>query len=252
VGVSILIVAGSLLFLMWSFSFLFLYLHLGRRAWRIDQEFHRLAARSLQSATVAPVRRTVATLAWSASIVCTLGLVGWQTWSLYQGAREALDGAKSEVAEDLNTLAWQQATDPDPARRIPEEALLTAEQAVKAHPNDASLLTTRGVARYRTGNYLGAIDDLERAITLRKFNAQAAFFLAMARARLGELEKAQKLYDQADVWTNRQRPNDDELKRFREEAAALLYGMTRSASKTRPTTEGPVKQKPSEAPATAK
>jgi serine/threonine protein kinase/tetratricopeptide (TPR) repeat protein len=250
--IQLLIVSGSLLFLIWSFSFLLLYLHLGRRAWRIDQEFRRLAASSLRSATVAPVRRTVATLAWFASIVCTLGLVGWTTWSLYQGAREALDGAKATVAEELNTLAWQQATDPDPARRIPEEALRNAEQAVKAQPDDGLLLTTRGVARYRTGDYPGAIDDLKRGITLRKFNAQDAFFLAMARARLGELEKAQKLYDQADVWTNRERPNDDELKRFREEAGALLYGMTRSASKTKPTTGGPARQKPGEAPATAK
>jgi hypothetical protein len=74
----------------------------------------------------------------------------------------------------------------------------------------------------------------------------------MARARLGELEKAQKLYDEADEWTNRERPNDDELKRFREEAGALLYGMTRSASKSRPRTRGPAAQKPDEAPATAK
>jgi serine/threonine protein kinase len=252
VGVSIVIGASSLLFLLWSFSFLFLYLHLGRRAWRIDQEFRRLAAGSLRSATVAPVRRAVATLAWCASIVCTLGLVGWQTWSVYQGARGALDGAKATVAEELNTLAWQQATDPDPARRNPEEALRNSEQAVKTQPNDALLLNTRGVARYRTGDYAGAIDDLERGINLQEFNAQDAFFLAMARARLGELEKAQKLYDEADEWTNRERPNDDELKRFREEAGALLYGMTRSASKSRPRTRGPAAQKPDEAPATAK
>ena len=183
VGVSIVIGASSLLFLLWSFSFLFLYLHLGRSSLAHRPGIPPLGGR------LASIRDGCS----SSSRCRHSGLVplrSFARWAWSDGRhgpfirvpRGALDGAKATVAEELNTLAWQQATDPDPARRNPEEALRNSEQAVKTQPNDALLLNTRGVARYRTGDYAGAIDDLERGINLQEFNAQDAFFLAMARA----------------------------------------------------------------------
>ena len=56
----------------------------------------------------------------------------------------------------------------------------------------------------------------------------------MARAQLGELDAAKKLYEDADRWMRDHQNNDAELKRFREEAAALLYMKSIDAAKTPP------------------
>jgi hypothetical protein len=43
----------------------------------------------------------------------------------------------------------------------------------------------------------------------------------MAHARLGEEEKARKVFEQAVRWTDRNKPHSEELRRFRAEAASL-------------------------------
>ena len=44
----------------------------------------------------------------------------------------------------------------------------------------------------------------------------------MARWQLGEKDKARVWYDKAAVWTEKHRPSDPTLRRFRTEAAALI------------------------------
>ena len=53
-------------------------------------------------------------------------------------------------------------------------------------------------------------------------NSYEWFFLAMAQARLGEPEKARPWYDKAVRWMQEHEPKNDELRRFREEAAGGL------------------------------
>ena len=48
------------------------------------------------------------------------------------------------------------------------------------------------------------------------------FFLAMAYWQLGDKEQARKWYGQAVAWMKKNRPQDEELCRFRAEAAVLL------------------------------
>ena len=48
------------------------------------------------------------------------------------------------------------------------------------------------------------------------------FFLAMAHWQLSDKEQARKWYDQAVEWMEKNKPEDEELLRFRAEAAALL------------------------------
>jgi hypothetical protein len=48
------------------------------------------------------------------------------------------------------------------------------------------------------------------------------FFLAMAHWQLGEKDEARKYYDKAVAWMDKNKPDDEELRRFRAEAAALL------------------------------
>ena len=48
------------------------------------------------------------------------------------------------------------------------------------------------------------------------------FFLAMAHWKLGNQEEARRWYDKAVEWTDEHGPGDEELRRFRAEAAELL------------------------------
>lgn len=48
------------------------------------------------------------------------------------------------------------------------------------------------------------------------------FFLAMAHWRLGDKEQARKWNDQAVQWMEKNKPQDEELQRFRAEAAERL------------------------------
>ena len=48
------------------------------------------------------------------------------------------------------------------------------------------------------------------------------FFLAMAHWQLGEKDKAREWYDRAVQWMDKNQPKNEELRRFRAEAAELL------------------------------
>jgi hypothetical protein len=48
------------------------------------------------------------------------------------------------------------------------------------------------------------------------------FFLAMAHWQLGDKEQAHTWYDQAVQWMEKNKPQDEELGRFRAEAEELL------------------------------
>jgi hypothetical protein len=62
---------------------------------------------------------------------------------------------------------------------------------------------TLGTARYRTGDWKGAVADLEEAIGLRNpdhpHNAYNGFVLAMAHWQLGEKDKARAWFDKSVV-----------------------------------------------------
>ena len=53
-------------------------------------------------------------------------------------------------------------------------------------------------------------------------NSMDWFFLAMAYQQLGEKEKARQWYDRAVQWMDKNQPKNEELRRFRREAAELL------------------------------
>ena len=63
----------------------------------------------------------------------------------------------------LNDLAWLLATDPGPSPRDPARALALAEEAVRISSDHDASWNTLGVARYRAGDWAGAIEALERS-----------------------------------------------------------------------------------------
>jgi len=87
-----------------------------------------------------------------------------------------------------------------------------------------------GAAHYRAGNWKDSIDALQKSMELRAGGDSFDwFFVAMACQRQGKKELAGKWFDQAVQWMEKNNPKDEELLRFRAEAAALL-GRSEKAS----------------------
>jgi tetratricopeptide (TPR) repeat protein len=123
------------------------------------------------------------------------------------------------VALGSNDFAWFLATCPDARFRSPAQAREQARRAVGASPNDATCWNTLGVACYRCGDWSGAIETFKSHLRGNSFDF---FFLAMAHWRLGEKEEARRWWEKAVQWMDDVKPWDEELRRFRAEAAALL------------------------------
>ena len=122
-----------------------------------------------------------------------------------------------------NNLAWFLATCPDPKLRNAAKAVELSKKAVDLMPHDGNKWNTLGAAHYRTGDWKAAVTALEKSRELRKGGDSFDWFLlAMAHWQLGDKEQARKWYDQALEWMEKNKPQDEELKRFRAEAAELL------------------------------
>jgi serine/threonine protein kinase/Tfp pilus assembly protein PilF len=122
-----------------------------------------------------------------------------------------------------NNLAWLLATCPDPKFRDSTQAVELAQKAVKISRWSGGHWNTLGVAHYRAGDWKAAVTALEKSVAFRKGGDSFDwFFLAMAHWRLGEKKQARQWYDKAVPWMDKNKPQDEELCRFRAEAAELL------------------------------
>jgi serine/threonine protein kinase/tetratricopeptide (TPR) repeat protein len=132
----------------------------------------------------------------------------------------------ADTLASMNSLAWMLATASDATFRDPPRALELAKKAAELSPKIASYWGTFGTVRYRTGDWKGAIADLEKAIGLRTpdrpGNAANGFFLAMAHWQLGAKDKAREWFAKAVQWMEKGNKENAQLKRFRAEAAELL------------------------------
>ncbi|WP_435008568.1 protein kinase domain-containing protein [Tundrisphaera lichenicola] len=123
----------------------------------------------------------------------------------------------------LNDVAWAWAHREGSPRSDLARALQLASRAVHADPNAGDFRNTLGVVRYRIGILHDAIEAIEESMRLRSGgDAQDWYFLAMAHQRLGNPEKARRWFEKAKTWTQENAPDNEELKRFRTEAEALL------------------------------
>ena len=128
-----------------------------------------------------------------------------------------------DTLRNMMRLAWFLATCPDPKFRDPKRAVELAQKAVELEPKNADYWQTLGVARYRVADWRGAIVALGKVKELGSPGDSMEWFpLAMAHWQLGEKEEARKWYDRAVSWMDKNQPKDEELRRFRTEAAELL------------------------------
>jgi tetratricopeptide (TPR) repeat protein len=141
-------------------------------------------------------------------------------------------------AEAINELAWLLATATDVAVRDPVDAVKQAIRAVELAPTEGDYWNTLGIARYRAGKWQPALEALNKSIDLRAGgDALDWYFLAMAHWQLGHKDVSRKWYDRAAEWTNKTAADDDDLRRFRAEAAELL-GITEDRNR-KPSTLNP-------------
>jgi tetratricopeptide (TPR) repeat protein/tRNA A-37 threonylcarbamoyl transferase component Bud32 len=114
-----------------------------------------------------------------------------------EALRKALEVDPENPAVN-NQLAWLLATGPDLALRDAATAVRLAQKAVEAQPKSGEFWNTLGVAHYRYGDVKAAIDELEKAMSLRVGGDSFDwFFLAMAHWRVGDRDKAQIWFDRA-------------------------------------------------------
>jgi eukaryotic-like serine/threonine-protein kinase len=127
-------------------------------------------------------------------------------------------------AKAPNNLAWLLSTCPDAKFRDADRALELAKKAVELTPLNGPHWNTLGVAHYRARDWKAATVALEKSNDLLggkqlSFNA---FFLAMAHKQLGSKDEPRQWYEQAVQWMEKNKPQDEELRRIRAEAADLL------------------------------
>jgi serine/threonine protein kinase len=137
---------------------------------------------------------------------------------LREATQCSLHNAKAEgnLAQFLNNC-------PDPQFRDPQRALELAKKLTETHAHKGECWGTLGMARYRLGDWPGAVAALEKAQGLRSGGDTGEwFFLAMAYARLADIYRAGLYYLAAVQRMEKENPKDFDLRRFRAEAAALL------------------------------
>jgi serine/threonine protein kinase/Tfp pilus assembly protein PilF len=130
-----------------------------------------------------------------------------------------------QLARAYNNYAWFLITCPQCQFRDAARAITLAEHALVIFPCPtapwcSSCWNTLGVARYRLGDWRGAIEALEKSCTLNSGGEPIDwFFLAMAHWQLGEKAKARSYYDRGVQGNS---TCTEPVSPYQAEAAALL------------------------------
>jgi Tfp pilus assembly protein PilF len=122
-----------------------------------------------------------------------------------------------------NILAWSTVAPPVSEPGNEKLALDYAEKAVQFAPADGDFWNVLGVAHYGAGNWRAAVSALSKAMQLSQGGrSEDWFFLAMAHWHLGDKRVSRSWYNKAVEWMKQNQPHNEELCRFRSEAAPLL------------------------------
>ena len=131
--------------------------------------------------------------------------------------------ARTNLAGIATNWSWTLATAANESERDLNKAVLLARLAADLLPGDANHWNNLGVAHYQRGDFQSAIDALERADALLDGGDRAhRMFFAMAHWRLERREQARELYAQGAAWIAANAESDEEQRRFRADAEALM------------------------------
>jgi tetratricopeptide (TPR) repeat protein len=158
---------------------------------------------------------------------------GVQRKSAAKPLQVIVDLDSAQQAQVYNEQAWQWATRLLSQPGDAEEAVRLAQKAIELVPQEGNYWNTLGVAHYRARHWKKAIAALARSMELLDGRIESfnTFFLAMAHWHIGEKDKARQWFRRAVQWMDKHRPDlekdseqQEELRRFRAEAAELLFG----------------------------
>ncbi len=121
-----------------------------------------------------------------------------------------------------NNLAWALARMPEEPWFDPKRGLDEAKKAVALEPKNGNSWNTLGVVAFRNQELQMAHDALDKSIKLTGGTAYDWLFLAMTRWNQGDRTEARRSFDQALAAIKPEQKDDPELRRFQNEAAALL------------------------------
>jgi tetratricopeptide (TPR) repeat protein len=155
---------------------------------------------------------------WQQRGVCHAHLAIWDRAIQDYDRAVALDLKNAGLHHELACLL---AHCPDQKVRNPQRAVELARRAVGLDPQNGAFRGTLGSALYRGGDWKAAIEELNASIKLRQHGADM-LFLAMAHKRMDQDAEARGWYDRAIEWIAKNAPKDDEMRRFKDEARALL------------------------------
>ena len=149
--------------------------------------------------------------------------IALQVWDRLVADHPRVLDYRTHLAAGLNDLAWLLAT--DPSTHDPAQALGLAEESARVSGDPDGSANTLGVARYRAGDWAGAIEALERSALSSPGGQGTSFdhyFLSMAWCRLHREDQAQEWLERGIAWEARHRPGHAALGRFRREAESVL------------------------------
>jgi RNA polymerase sigma-70 factor (subfamily 1) len=159
-------------------------------------------------------------LAWERLVDLHRRHVRTQKRSVRREERQSPPLPNSSAQELADRLVAQGST---PSARL-------ARKAVELAPLDALSWQTLGWALYRTGAWKNSIEVFHKSMALQqdpKGGDSAQWFgLAVAHWQLANKEEARKWHDQAVQWMENNAPQDEQLRRFRTEAAELLKNVS--------------------------
>jgi hypothetical protein len=119
--------------------------------------------------------------------------------------------------------AWFLASNPDPQFRDIPTAIAIATRNATRFPDARNSWHVLGVARYRAGNYGGAIEALERLLQRPvSFVGEGEHFLAMAHWQLGHQDASRAHYARGAGWLDQHILQISQVVRHRREAEAPL------------------------------
>jgi tetratricopeptide (TPR) repeat protein len=127
----------------------------------------------------------------------------------------------------LNDLAWTLVQHAPVQPSDAQLAVRLSRQTVDWEPNQPGFWNTLGVAYYRLGDWSSSASALQKSMDLSGGGDPADwFFLAATNQHVGKAQEAQRLFDQAVSWMeknpDRVKGREAELHQFQAETALLL------------------------------
>jgi tetratricopeptide (TPR) repeat protein len=187
---------------------------------------HALRVQGKLDEAIAELRKAITLDPKSAVCHLNLGLALCDQGKLNEAIAEYREAIKLDPTSVVahNSLSWLLANCPDATSRDPVQAVDLARKAVQLAPKQGAHWNTLGVAQYRAGDWKAAIEALTKSMELLHGESEGfnTFFLAMSHWQLSDKPQALSWYAKAISWMEKNQPKNEELIRFRDEAAALL------------------------------